>query len=65
MFQDWHAEHTFALVALLIIAMFSICYTVPGLLGALSYITTTFFLFTGIGVLALGCLHLYNMHKNS
>ncbi len=65
MFQDWHAEHTFVLVALLIIGTFSICYTVPGLLGALSYITTTFFLLTGIGILALGFLQFYNMHKHN
>ncbi len=64
MFHHWHSEHTFVLVALLIIAAFSICYTIPGLLGALSYITTTFFLLAGVSVLALGCLQLYNMHKH-
>ena len=65
MFHHWHPEHIFVLVALLIIAAFSICYTLPGLLGALSYVTTTFFLFAGMSVLAIGCLQLYNMYKNS
>ncbi len=65
MFHNWHSEYLLVLVALLIIAAFSICYTIPGLLGAFSYITTTFFLFVGIGIVIFGCLQLYDMYKHN
>ncbi len=65
MFHHWHSEHIFVLTALLIVVAFGICYILPELLGALSYVTTAFFLFAGLGILAIGCLQLYNMYKNS
>ncbi len=65
MSQNGHSEYMLILVALLIIAAFSVCYTVPGLLGAFSYISTSFFLFAGIAMLAFGCLKLYDTLKNN
>ncbi|GAC1641242.1 MAG: hypothetical protein NVS4B9_33670 [Ktedonobacteraceae bacterium] len=65
MFSHEHSEQMLIAVALLIIVAFSICYMIPGLLGAFSYITTTFFFFVGAAVLAFGCLQLYNMYKNN
>jgi len=65
MSQNWHSEYMLILVALLIVTAFGICYTVPGLLGAFSYITTSFFLFAGVGIIAFGCLKLYDIYRNN
>ncbi len=65
MSQLWRTENLFILLALCMIVIFGVCYLVPNLHGVFSYVSTTFFLLSGIATTALGCFGFYYLHKHS
>ncbi|BCL77799.1 hypothetical protein ccbrp13_02640 [Ktedonobacteria bacterium brp13] len=63
MTHRWFNEQLLLIVALLLIATFSICFMLPELSGYLSTISILSFILVGSAALVIGCIGFITTHR--